>query len=130
MRRIELAVVAAALVAATAFWALVPTHPALDSYYALVWGREAFGGNTPSFDGYRAPTHHPLWVLVAGLLSLAGGGAGRPLVVVAVWGLGLFLWGVYCPAAGPVGPGGGPVSGRFAGFRLAVPLFPGGAVGG
>ena len=47
MRRIELAVVAAALVAATAFWALVPTYPALDSYYALVWGREAFGGAMP-----------------------------------------------------------------------------------
>ena len=82
---------AAALVAATAFWALVPTYPSLDSYYALVWGREAFGGHTPSFDGYRAPTHHPLWVLVAGLLSLANGDADRLLVLVAMWCLVLFL---------------------------------------
>src|SRR4051795_7397344 len=95
MRRIELAVVAAALVAATVFWALVPTYPALDSYYALVWGREALHGHDPTFVGYRAPTHHPLWVLVAGLLSLAGGDADRLLVLVALWCLVLFLWGLY-----------------------------------
>ncbi len=75
----------AALAAVTVFWALVPTYPALDSYYALVWGREAFHGHTPSFDGYRAPTHHPLWVLVGGLLSLTGGDADRLLVLVALW---------------------------------------------
>jgi hypothetical protein len=123
MRRIELAVVAAALVAATAFWALVPTYPALDSYYALVWGREAFGGHTPSFDGYRAPTHHPLWVLVAGLLSLAGGDADRLLVLVALWCLVLFLWGMYRLGTGQFGPWVGVVSALFAASSFAFLLY-------
>src|SRR4051812_3747203 len=153
MRRIELAVVAAALVAATAFWALVPTYPSLDSYYALVWGREAFGGHTPSFDGYRAPTHHPLWVLGAGVLSLGGGGGGRPvlgcagwgpvpfswgggcaaalaggdadrlLVLVAMWCLVLFLWGMYRLATGQFGPWVGLVSALFAASSFAFLLY-------
>jgi hypothetical protein len=123
MRRIELAVVAAALVAATAFWALVPTYPALDSYYALVWGREAFGGHTPTFDGYRAPTHHPLWVLVAGLLSLAGGDADRLLVLVALWCLVLFLWGMYRLGTGQFGPWVGVVSALFAASSFAFLLY-------
>jgi len=120
---IELAVVAAALVAATVFWALVPTYPALDSYYALVWGREGFRGHTPSFDGYRAPTHHPLWVLVAGLLSLAGGDADRLLVLVALWCLVLFLWGMYRLGTGQFGPWVGVVSALFAASSFAFLLY-------
>jgi hypothetical protein len=120
---LELAVVATALVAVTVFWALVPTYPALDSYYALVWGREAFGGHTPSFDGYRAPTHHPLWVLVAGLLSLAGGDADRLLVLVALWCLVLFLWGMYRLGTGQFGPWVGVASALFAASSFAFLLY-------
>src|SRR3954469_6288649 len=120
---IELAVVAAALVAATAFWALVPTYPSLDSYYALVWGREAFGGHTPSFDGYRAPTHHPLWVLVAGLLSLAGGDADRLLALVALWCLVLFLWGLYRLGARQFGAWVGLAAAAFAASSFAFLLY-------
>ena len=130
MRRIELAVVAAALVAVTVFWALVPTYPALDSYYALVWGREAFGGHSPTFSGYRAPTHHPLWVLVSGLLSLAGGDADRLLVLVALWCLVLFLWGMYRLGTGAVralGRGGGD---GVRGVELRVPALRGAGVRG
>ena len=123
MRRIELAVVAAALVAVTVFWALVPTYPALDSYYALVWGREAFGGHSPTFSGYRAPTHHPLWVLVSGLLSLAGGDADRLLVLVALWCLVLFLWGIYRLGTGQFGPWVGVVATVFAASSFAFLLY-------
>jgi hypothetical protein len=123
MRRIELAVVAAALVAVTVFWALVPTYPALDSYYALVWGREAFHGHTPTFDGYRAPTHHPLWVLVSGLLSLAGGDADRLLVLVALWCLVLFLWGMYRLGSGQFGTWVGVASAVFAASSFAFLLY-------
>src|SRR5919204_3807210 len=123
MRRAELAVVGAALVAVTAFWALVPTYPALVSYYALVWGREAFGGHAPTFDGYRAPTHHPLWVLVAGLLSLAGGDADRLLVLLSLWCLVLFLWGVYRLGTGQFGPWVGLVGALFAASSFAFLLY-------
>ena len=114
---------AAALVAVTVFWALVPTYPALDSYYALVWGREAFAGHTPSFDGYRAPTHHPLWVLVAGLLSLAGGDADRLLVLVTLWCLVVFLWGMYRLATGQFGPWVGLVAALFTASSFAFLLY-------
>ena len=123
MRRIELAVVAAALVAVTVFWALVPTYPALDSYYALVWGREVFHGHSPTFEGYRAPTHHPLWVLVSGLLSLAGGDADRLLVLVALWCLVLFLWGMYRLGTGQFGPWVGVVGALFAASSFAFLLY-------
>jgi hypothetical protein len=119
----ELAVVAAALAAVTVFWALVPTYPALDSYYALVWGREAFHGLTPTFAGYRAPTHHPLWVLVAGLLSLAGGDADRLLVLVALWCLILFLWGLYRLGTGQFGPWVGLLAAVFSASSFAFLLY-------
>jgi hypothetical protein len=120
---VELGVVAAALVAVTAFWALVPTYPALDSYYALVWGREAFHGLTPTFAGYRAPTHHPLWVLVAGLLSLTGGDADRLLVLVALWCLVVFLWGMYRLGTGQFGPWVGLLAAVFATSSFAFLLY-------
>ena len=34
--------------------------PTTTSYYSLLWGRELLHGVMPSFDGYRAPTEHPL----------------------------------------------------------------------
>src|SRR3954464_9335269 len=123
MRRLELTVVGVAFVAVTVFWAAVPTYPALDSYYALVWGREALHGHDPAFVGYRAPTHHPLWVLVAGLLSLAGGDADRLLVLVAMWCLVLFLWGMYRLATGQFGPWVGLVSALFAASSFAFLLY-------
>src|SRR5919204_1464136 len=123
MRRAELAVVGAALVAVTVFWALVSTYPALDSYYALVWGREALHGHSPTFEGYRAPTHHPLWVLVSGVLSLAGGDADRLLVLVALWCLVLFLWGMYRLGTGAFGPWVGLVAALFAASSFAFLLY-------
>jgi hypothetical protein len=121
--RVELGVVAALLVAVTVFWALIPTYPALDSYYALVWGREAFHGLTPSFAGYRAPTHHPLWVLVAGLLSLAGGDAEWLLVLGSLWCLVLFLWGMYRLGTGQFGAWVGLVAALFAASSFAFLLY-------
>ena len=123
MRRLELVVVGAAFVAVTVFWAVVPTYPSLDSYYALVWGREAFHGHSPTFAGYRAPTHHPLWVLVSGLLSLAGGDADRLLVLVALWCLVLFLWGMYRLGTAQFGPWAGLVGALFAASSFAFLLY-------
>jgi hypothetical protein len=122
-RGLELGVVAVALLAVTAFWALVPTYPALDSYYALVWGREAFHGHTPTFEGYRAPTHHPLWVLVGGLLSLAGDDADRLLVLVTLWCLVLFLWGLYRLGAAQFGAWVGLAAAVFGASSFAFLLY-------
>src|SRR4051794_36399470 len=123
MRRPELVVVVAAFVAVTVFWALVATYPSLDSYYALVWGREALHGHDLSFAGYRAPTHHPLWVLVGGLLSVFGGDADRLLVLVALWCLVLFLWGLYRLGAKQFGPWVGLAGALIAASSFAFLLY-------
>jgi hypothetical protein len=57
-----------------------PTFPNYDSYYSLVWGREALHGQLPSFDVYRAPTEHPLAVAFGALLSLLGEHGDRVMV--------------------------------------------------
>jgi hypothetical protein len=60
------------------------TYPNYDSYYALLWGREIMHFDLPSFDAYRAPTEHPLWIGFGALLSLFGEGADRLLVLSTV----------------------------------------------
>ena len=57
-----------------------PSYANYDSVYTLVWGRELWDGVLPSFDAYRAPTQHPLWVLVGMVLAPLGQGADRVLV--------------------------------------------------
>jgi hypothetical protein len=49
-----------------------PTWPNYDSTYSLIWGRELLEGSLPSFDAYRAPTQHPLAVLLGAVVSLTG----------------------------------------------------------
>jgi len=61
-------------------WLLAPTYPNYDSYYHLVWGRELRSGAVPSFEAYAAPTQHPLYVGIAGVLGLVGERADRALV--------------------------------------------------
>jgi hypothetical protein len=101
-RRIELCVVGVAVAAAIVFWALVPTYPNYDAYYALDWGREIVRGHLPTFQAYQAPTEHPLYLAITALLGLAGGGADRLLVLFtclchvaftyAVYRLGTAIW--------------------------------------
>jgi hypothetical protein len=57
-----------------------PTYPNYDSYYSLIWGREALHGIKPSFEAYRAPTEHPLAIAFGALLSLLGRGGDRVMV--------------------------------------------------
>src|SRR3712207_9532539 len=66
-----------------------PTYPVYDSYYSLLWGREILDGDLPRFEGFRAPTQHPLAIAAGTVLSLLGDGADRG------WGalvLGALLW--------------------------------------
>jgi hypothetical protein len=101
-RRIELYVVGAAVVAAVLFWALVPTYPNYDAYYALDWGREIVRGHLPTFQAYQAPTQHPLYLVITALFGLVGGSADRLLVLFtclchvaftyAVYRLGTAIW--------------------------------------
>ena len=49
-----------------------PTYPNYDSYYSLLWGREALDGTLPHFEGFRVPTEHPLAIVVGAVLTLFG----------------------------------------------------------
>lgn len=91
----ERAVVAALALLAVLVAAVVPTHPNYDSYYHLVWGRELLDGMAPSFEAYQAPTQHPLFVVVGGLVGLVGGGADRVLVALTAVALVLLAWAVF-----------------------------------
>jgi 4-amino-4-deoxy-L-arabinose transferase-like glycosyltransferase len=101
-RRTEYLVVAGLLVVAVLFWALVPTYPNYDAYYALDWGREIAGGHLPTFEAYQAPTEHPLYLAICFVAQLFGGHGDRLLVLFtclchvaftyAVYRLGTAIW--------------------------------------
>jgi hypothetical protein len=56
-------------VAVVALVVRYPTSPQYDSSTSLLWGREILSGELPGFDGYRAPTEHPLLLAVSVLLA-------------------------------------------------------------
>ena len=84
-RRGPIAAAALALAALAAFVA-VPAYSAFDSIYSLVWGQDLLRGEKPTFDAYRAPTQHPLWVALSTLLAPLGEDASRVIVGVCVAG--------------------------------------------
>src|SRR5215212_2693840 len=71
--------IAFAALCAGAVWGFFafPTYPNYDSYYSLLWGREILDGVLPSYDAYRAPTPHPLPILVGLLIEPLGHAAER-----------------------------------------------------
>ena len=77
------AFVALTILAIVGFFVRV-TYPNYDSYYSLVWGREAANGQLPSFEAFRAPTEHPLAVAFGAVLSLFGQHADRLFVLLTL----------------------------------------------
>lgn len=75
---------AALALGAVAGFLVYPTFPNYDSYYSLLWGREALHLQTPSFDAYRAPTEHPLAIAFGALLSLLGRNGDRVMVAATL----------------------------------------------
>ena len=86
----------AVLCVATAIGFFVyPTYPNYDSYYSLLWGREVLDFQSPTFEGFRVPTEHPLAIVAGALLSLLGDAGDRVWVAMI---LASYLWlvaGVY-----------------------------------
>src|SRR4051794_26886123 len=66
--------------AAVAAFVIYPTFPNYDSYYAMLWAKEAVHFHSLSFDGYRTPTEHPLAILFAIPLLVFGDDGDRILV--------------------------------------------------
>ena len=82
--RIEAIALAALTLAALAGFFAYPTYPNYDSLYSLLWGREILDGALPSFDAYRAPTQHPLWVAISIPVAALGKGGDRVLLAICV----------------------------------------------
>lgn len=122
-RRAEWAAAAALAAAAILWWLLVPTYPAYDAYWHLVWGRELMGGALPSFEVYAAPTQHPLYVVVAAVLGLVGEDADRLLVLAGLLSLVALVCGVWRLARQLFGVWPAVLSALFVGSSFAFLLY-------
>jgi hypothetical protein len=98
-RRRRLIAAAALALGALVLFVTVPAYSAFDSIYSLVWGQELLRGELPSFDAYRAPTQHPLWVALTTVLALLGEDGSRAVVGVCVAGFVALVIGGYRFAA-------------------------------
>ncbi len=61
-----------------------PTYPTYDSIYSIVWGRELLDLQPLSFEAYRAPTEHPLAIVVGAVLSPLGDVGARVWVGLCI----------------------------------------------
>jgi hypothetical protein len=96
-----------------------PTYPNYDSAYSLIWGRELVDGVLPSFDAYRAPTQHPLAVVVGAVLSLLGDEAApRAWLLLSVASFCLLIAGVFRLGRAAFGPWVGLVAALLTLSRL------------
>jgi len=104
-------------------WALAPTYPNYDSYYHLVWGRELRSGAVPSFEAYAAPTQHPLYVAIAGLLGLFGERADRGLVGLCFLSHAALVVGAYRLGAAVFGRWSGLLGALFVASSASFLLY-------
>jgi len=102
-------------VAAVVGFFVYPTYPNYDSYFSLLWGREALDLHNLSFVGYRAPTEHPLAIAFGALLSLLGEGGDRVMVAAALASFVALVAGMYRLGRVTFGP--------LAGFVAALLLL-------
>jgi len=85
-----------ALCVATAVGFLVfPTYPNYDSYYSLLWAREVLDLESPTFEGFRVPTEHPLAIAAGILLAPLGEGGDRVWIALTLASFLALVWGVY-----------------------------------
>lgn len=100
-----------------------PTYPNYDSYYSMLWAREALDGTMPVFEAYRAPTPHPLATIVGGIISPLGHGAERVWIALCVLSFVLLVVGVYKLAREAFTPLVGLVAGALICTRFDFPFY-------
>jgi len=123
LRTAERLALALLTLVALAGWALVPTYPDYDAYHHLVWGRDLLDGVRPGFEGFAAPTQHPLYLALAALLSLAGPHADRLLVLMTVLSLVALTAGTYALGRSLFGRGPAVAGALFVGSSFAFLLY-------
>lgn len=73
----------------------IPTYPTYDSYYALIWGRDALHLHLPVFQVYRAPTEHPLAIAFGVLASMFGQAGDRVMILGSIASFVALVAGLY-----------------------------------
>jgi len=122
-QRWEAAALAALTLAAFAGFFVYPTYSNYDSLYSLLWGRELLEGTLPSFDAYRAPTQHPLWVAICVPLAALGRGGDRVLLALCVVSFVALVAGMYRLGRETFGPFVGLVAAGLLLSRLDFPFL-------
>ncbi|HKE80391.1 MAG TPA: hypothetical protein VKB54_13825, partial [Solirubrobacteraceae bacterium] len=84
LTRGERAAIVALAAAGVVAWLAFPVLPTYDSLTHLVWGRDILDGHLPEFDGYAAPTEHPLWLAVGTVLAILGDAGARAMTLLTV----------------------------------------------
>jgi hypothetical protein len=110
-------------VAAFAGFLLYPTYSNYDSLYSLLWGRELLDGSLPSFDAYRAPTQHPLWVAICVPLAALGTIGDRVLLGLCVLSFVALIAGMYRLGRDTFGWAVGAVAALLLLSRLDFPFL-------
>src|SRR3954463_7929008 len=110
-------------VAARVGYLVYPTFPNYDSYYSLLWAREALHLEPLSFDGYRTPTEHPLAILIAVPLVLLGDGGDRVLVFLSIASMVALAAGMYRLGRLSFGPLVGFVAAALVCTRFDFPFL-------
>lgn len=100
-----------------------PTYPNYDSYFSLIWGREALHAHLPTFDVYRAPTEHPLAILFGAALSLLGRGGDRVMVLATMASLVVLAMGMYRLGRAAFTPIVGLIAGALVMTRFDFPFL-------
>jgi len=110
-------------VSAAIGFASFPTYPNYDSQYSLVWGRELLDGLAPTFDAYRAPTEHPLLVVVSVPLAALGDAGARVFVALCFAALIALIAAIYRLGALVAGPLCGLAAAAIVASRLNLWLL-------
>src|SRR4051795_291749 len=110
-------------VAAVVAFLVYPTFPNYDSYYSMLWAREALHLEPLSFDGYRTPTEHPLAILIAIPLVLLGEGGDRVLVFMSIASMVALAAGMYRLGRLSFGPLVGFVAAALVCTRFDFPFL-------
>jgi hypothetical protein len=122
-RRTELLVVGALVLVAVLAWRLIPTYPNYDAYYHLDWGRELVAGHLPSFEAYKAPTEHPLYLALCAVVGLLGPHGDRVLVLFTCLCHVAFTYAVYRLASAVWDRRAGVAAALLAGSSFALLLY-------
>jgi hypothetical protein len=121
--RWEALALAVLTVAAFGGFFVYPTYSNYDSLYSLLWGRELLHGALPSFDAYRAPTQHPLWVAICVPLAALGRAGDRTLLALCVVSFVALVAGLYRLGKETFGPIVGLVAALLLLSRLDFPFL-------